>query len=137
MANNETNRLRLTPITSADVGGSNHGKYITLDKQGRLMLSAALRRELAIDGVPAWLALSYDVKTRTIGIVKQDVERVANAQAIKVDTRGYTSTGGRAVADKLAIDVRRGPFRFVDAGRLDDSGVYWRIFRLDAQGGAE
>jgi hypothetical protein len=123
--------LPLTPITPNDVyrRGRPGGKFLTLDSQRRLALSAAFREELAIKGVSAWIVVSYDVKTKTIGIVKQDVEKVPNAHAFKVDQRGYISAGG-PIMDKLGLSVDGAPYRFEDIGFIDEGGVRWRAFRL-------
>ncbi|MGM0836026.1 MAG: hypothetical protein ACQEV7_07705 [Bacillota bacterium] len=123
-------RIRLTPLTPADIGAKTRGKYVTLDSQGRLMLSAEFCREIGIFKLPARLALSYDVKSKTIGIVKQDVERVPNAYVVKTDKRGYISSGGRAVADKLALPMNMAPYKFAYIGKLDDTGVNWYAFKL-------
>jgi hypothetical protein len=124
------NRIRLTPLTDRDMGGRRRGKYVTLDSQARLMLSAEFCDVIGIRKVPARLALSYDVKTKTIGIVKQDVERVPNAFIVKTDKRGYISSGGKAVADKLALRMADAPFKFEYIGKLADDGIDWHAFKL-------
>lgn len=124
-------RIRLTPLTEADVSRRRRGKYLTLDKYGRLMLSAEVRDMFGVRGLPVTFALSYDVKTRTVGLVRQDVEKVPNTVTFKIDRKGYTN--GRAIADKLALSPEDAPHRFEFIGKIDDGGVDWFAFRLASE----
>jgi hypothetical protein len=103
-------------------------KYLTIDKQKRLQLSAALRKELNIHGVPSWIVIAIDVENMRIGIVKQELAKVTNVKAFKLDQRGYCS--GRYVMDKVNLNVDGTPYRFIDAGTEDQDGQRWRVFEL-------
>lgn len=122
-------KINLTPLTSEDLGGRRGVKAITLDKQGRLSLSSALRRELGIAGRPAHIFVSIDLAQRVIGIVKHDaVTSVVNAAQVKIDKRGYTS--GKALLDKFGLAQKSGPYKFDYVGKLDSAGADWHAFRL-------
>lgn len=119
----------MSPLVPISNEGTRFGeKFITLDAHQRLCLSSALRKELNIDGVPAWIVLAYDIENHRIGIVKQELAKVPNVKAFKVDQRGYTSA--KYVIDKAKIDVATLPLRYVDAGFVDLNGQRWRTFEL-------
>jgi hypothetical protein len=123
-------RITLTPLTLDDVGGRRGGKSVTLDKQGRLSLSRALRRELVIYDMPAYIYVSLNVEQRIIGIVKADVVTTPpNAAQLKVDKRGYTN--GKPLLDKLALTQAAGPYRLKPIGKIDSDGASWHAFRYE------
>jgi hypothetical protein len=126
-SNNE--RITLTPLTPEDFGGRRGGKSVTLDKQGRLSLSSALRRELGITGMPAFVYVSSNVEQKVIGIVKADVVTTPpNAKQAKVDKRGYTN--GKPLLDKFGLPQVGGPYRFEYLGKIDSNGADWHAFRF-------
>jgi hypothetical protein len=129
---NANERITLTPLTPEDFGGRRGGKSVTLDKQGRLSLSSALRRELGIAGMPAFVYVSSNVEQKVIGIVKADVVTTPpNAKQAKVDKRGYTN--GKPLLDKFGLAQVGGPYRFEYLGKIDSNGADWHAFRLMAQ----
>jgi hypothetical protein len=128
-SNNDPNRITLTPLTPEDFGGRRGGKSVTLDKQGRLSLSSALRRELGITGMPAFVYVSSNVEQKVIGIVKADVVTTPpNAKQAKVDKRGYTN--GKPLLDKFGLPQASGPYRFEYLGKIDSNGADWHAFRF-------
>ena len=132
MSSNDASKINLTPLTTRDLGHRYGAKALTLDKQGRLALSASLRRELGIGGRSAHIYVSLDVAQRVIGIVKSDVvTSVPDAAQLKVDKRGYTR--GKALLAKLALTQAEAPYKFDYLGKLDSNGADWHAFRLTAQ----
>ena len=124
-----SNRIELTPLTHEDFGGRRGGKSVTLDRQGRLSLSSALRRDLGIAGLPAHIYVSSNVEQKVIGIVKADViTSPPNAKQAKVDKRGYTN--GKPLLDKFGLAQAGGSYRFEYIGKLDSNGADWHAFRL-------
>lgn len=123
------NRIELKPITIADAGRARYAtNAITLDKYGRLSLRAAARDKLAITGDTAYVYISVDPRTKTIGIVRQDVAtRLPDAKAMRVDGRGYVS--GRAIIDKLALKPGE-LYTFEYVGQHDAEGERWHAWRL-------
>lgn len=124
-------KIELKPITIADAGRARYAdNAITIDKAGRLSLRTAARNKLAITGDTAYVYISVDPRTKTIGIVRQDVAtRLPDAKAMRVDGRGYVS--GRAIIDKLALTpgVR---YTFEYVGQHDAEGERWYAWRLAA-----
>lgn len=128
-------QFNLQPISPKDVNGQGRkgGVWITLDRQGRLALSAEFRNKLAIKGYTAPVYLAVDPAQMVIAIVKQDVTRtVANAATMKVNIDGYVY--GRAVFDKLALKREDGPYRFEYVGPIDHDGTRWEGFKLNTEG---
>jgi hypothetical protein len=64
------------------------GASITLDNLYRLRVSAAAMRELKLAPYQ-YVVISVDVENKRIGIAKQELAKVANASAVKIDKRGY------------------------------------------------
>lgn len=122
----------LQPISPKDVNGQGRkgGVWLTLDKQGRIALSAEFRKKLGIKGIgsiPIYVAV--DPAQMVIAIVKQDVTRtLANAASLRVDKSGYVY--GRAVFAKLALSTADAPHRFEYLGPIDHDGTRWDGFRL-------
>ena len=125
-------QFNLQPISPKDVNGQGRkgGVWLTLDKQGRLALSAEFRTKLGIKGIgsiPIYVAV--DPAQMVIAIVKQDVTRtLANAASLRVDKSGYVY--GRAVFAKLALSTADAPHRFEYLGPIDHDGTRWDGFRL-------
>jgi hypothetical protein len=117
--------MPLTPISAGERQGSS---FISIDKQKRLSFSRQLMRELRLSAGLQTVVLAIDVENKRVGVVRQDLAKVPNVNAFKVDKRGYTS--GRAVLSKLAIDDAQLPIRFVDAGFEDTQQGRFRIFEL-------
>lgn len=109
---------------------SHGGLSITLDVFHRLRISSAALRELKLSAYQ-YVVISVDVENKRIGIAKQELAKVPNASAVKVDKRGYLgTTAGKEVMAKLAIDVAALPIKFVDIGWLDEGGTRWRAFEV-------
>lgn len=106
-----------------------NAKRVSIDKYGRLSISQAARDEIKLES-HQYLVVSVDVAKKRIGIVKQDVEKVANATTFKVDKRGYVHSVGREISEKLALDLSKAPFQFDYVGRFDEGDVYWYAFEL-------
>jgi hypothetical protein len=114
------------PLQLARHGGAS----ITLDNLYRLRVSAAAMRELKLSPYQ-YVVISVDVENKRIGIAKQELAKVANASAVKIDKRGYLGVkAGKELASKLAIIDADLPMRFSDIGNFDEGGTYWRAFEL-------
>jgi hypothetical protein len=106
---------------------------LTLDNQGRLMLSTAYRRQIAPTeaekGIPFSIVMSYDVANKIIAISKRnEVDRLPDVATKRVDRRGYTSA--KPVFEKLGLELSGAPYRFEFIGKDDKDGVYLDLFRL-------
>lgn len=117
--------MPLIPISAGERSGQS---FLAIDKQKRLSFSRKLMRELRLEGGLTTVVLAIDVENKRVGVVRQDLAKVPNVNAFKVDKRGYTS--GRVVLDKLAIDDTQLPLRFYDIGYIDEQGQRWRAFEL-------
>jgi hypothetical protein len=114
------------PLQIARHGGSS----ITLDNLYRLRVSAEAMRELKLAPYQ-YVIISVDVENRRIGIAKQELAKVPNASAVKIDKRGYLGVkAGKELAKKMAIIDADLPMRFSDIGQIDEGTVYWRAFEL-------
>jgi hypothetical protein len=103
---------------------------VTLDKQLRLRLSSAAMSELKLAPYQ-YVVISVDVENKRLGLAKQELAKVPNATALKIDKRGYLGTAaGKQVAEKLALGADSLPAVFSDIGNLDEAGTYWRAFEL-------
>lgn len=132
MSDKPSDQIRLTPLTPQEIGVRNGGKFVTLDKQGRLSLSSELRRELGVLGVPAHLYVSKDVAQKVIGVVKHDViGKPVNAALMKMDKRGYAN--GRPLLRQFGLPQVEGPYRFEYIGKIDSEGAYWHAFRYNTK----
>jgi hypothetical protein len=120
--------MPLTPISAGERQGAS---FISIDKQKRLAFSRKLMRELRLNAGLQTVVLAIDVENKRVGVVRQDLAKVPNVNAFKVDKRGYTS--GRAVLSKLAIADADLPVRFQDIGFIDEQGQRWRAFQLIAK----
>jgi hypothetical protein len=106
------------------------GAAITLDKLYRLRVSAEAMRELKLSPYQ-YVVISVDVENKRIGLCKQELAKVPNASAIKIDKRGYLGTrAGKEVVRKLAISSDALPIKFADIGFVDENGVRWRGFEV-------
>ncbi|MGM0904244.1 MAG: hypothetical protein ACQEXB_24470 [Bacillota bacterium] len=103
---------------------------LTLDKFRRLRISAEAMRELKVSPYQ-YVVISIDVENKRLGLAKQELAKVPNASAIKIDKRGYLGVAsGKHVADKLGLTADMLPLRFDDIGWEDSAGVRWRAFEL-------
>jgi hypothetical protein len=106
------------------------GSSLTIDVLHRLRVSRAAMRELKLSPYQ-YVIISVDVENKRIGVVKQELAKVPNATAIKIDKRGYLGTkAGKEVISKLALDSSNLPVKFTDIGNFDEGTVYWRAFQL-------
>lgn len=121
----------MSPLTPISAGGRFGQKFLTIDKQLRLSFSSALRKELRLESGLEWVVLAVDPENMRIGVVRQDLAKVKNVDAFRIDQRGYTSA--RTIIDKLAINKASLPIRFVDGGNLDEDGQRWRVFEMEAE----
>jgi hypothetical protein len=114
------------PLTLTTHGGSS----LTIDNQHRLRVSSAAMRELKLSAYQ-YVVVSVDVENKRIGLAKQELAKVANASAVKVDKRGYLGTkAGKEIIAKLALGDGDLPAKFTDIGNFDEGTVYWRAFEL-------
>lgn len=105
------------------------GATITLDKAYRLSLSRGAMRELKLSAYQ-YVVISVDVENKRVGVAKQELAKVPNASALKIDKRGYLGTAaGKLVARKLGLTDADLPMKFVDIGNFDEGGAYWRTFQ--------
>ena len=106
------------------------GAAITLDVQYRLRISAEAMRELKLSPYQ-YVIISVDVENKRLGLVKQELAKLPNASAIKIDKRGYLGVkAGKEVTSKLAIVDADLPLKFEDIGWIDSDGIRWRAFEL-------
>jgi hypothetical protein len=118
--------LPFQPLTLTTHGGSS----LTIDVQHRLRVSSAAMRELKLSAYQ-YVVVSVDVENKRIGLAKQELAKVPNASAVKVDKRGYLGTkAGKEIIAKLALDDSDLPAKFTDIGNFDEGAVYWRAFQL-------
>lgn len=114
------------PLKLASHGGSS----LTIDALHRLRVSSAAMRELKLSAYQ-YVVVSVDVENRRIGLAKQELAKVPNASAVKVDKRGYLGTkAGKEIIAKLALGDGDLPAKFTDIGNFDEGSVYWRAFEL-------
>ena len=114
------------PLTFTKHGGSS----LTIDVQHRLRISRSALRELKLSAYQ-YVVISVDVENKRIGLAKQELAKVPNASAVKVDKRGYVGTkAGKEIIAKLALADDMLPAKFADIGWEDQSGVRWRAFEL-------
>jgi hypothetical protein len=107
------------------------GAAITLDVQQRLRISAEAMRELKLSPYQ-YVVISVDVENKRLGLCKQELAKVPNASAIKIDKRGYLGTkAGKEVVRKLALGAADLPTKFADIGWEDQNGVRWRAFEAE------
>jgi hypothetical protein len=106
------------------------GSSLTLDSQHRLRVSRAAMRELKLSAYQ-YVVISVDVENKRLGLAKQELAKVPNASAVKIDKRGYLGTkAGKEVLRKLALADNVLPIKFADIGFEDQDGVRWRAFEL-------
>jgi hypothetical protein len=118
--------MPLEPLKLPTHGGSS----LTLDVLQRLRISSAALRELKLSAYQ-YVVISVDVENKRIGLAKQELAKVPNASAVKVDKRGYLGVkAGKEVASKLALKSEALPAKFADIGWIDENGVRWRVFEL-------
>jgi hypothetical protein len=118
--------LPFEPLKLQTHGGSS----LTIDVQRRLRVSRAAMTELKLSAYQ-YVVISVDVENKRIGVCKQEIAKVPNASAVKIDKRGYLGTkAGKEVVKKLAIASDVLPIKFADIGFVDESGVRWRGFEL-------
>lgn len=116
--------MAFVPLKLASHGGST----LTIDKFRRLSISSAAKRELKLSAYQ-YVVVSVDVENKRIGLAKQELAKVPNASAVKLDKRGYLGTkAGKEIIAKLALTEL--PAKFTDIGNIDSDGVYWRAFEL-------
>jgi hypothetical protein len=109
------------------------GSSLTIDVQHRLRVSSAAMRELKLSAYQ-YVVVSVDVENKRIGLAKQELAKVPNASAVKVDKRGYLGTkAGKEIIAKLALSADVLPAKFADIGWEDQAGVRWRAFELIAE----
>jgi hypothetical protein len=118
--------LPFEPLKLQTHGGSS----LTIDVLHRLRVSRAAMRELKLSAYQ-YVVISVDVENKRIGVAKQELAKVPNASAVKIDKRGYLGTkAGKEVIKKLALSSGDLPIKFTDIGNFDEGTVYWRAFEL-------
>jgi hypothetical protein len=106
------------------------GNSVTLDVLNRLRISAEAMRTMKISAYQ-YVVVSVDVDSKRVGLVKQELAKVPNASAVKVDKRGYLGVAaGKEVAKKLALSSDALPAKFDYIGYVDEAGVRWSAFEL-------
>jgi hypothetical protein len=118
--------LPFEPLKLQTHGGSS----LTIDKLQRLRVSRAAMTELKLSAYQ-YVVISVDVENKRIGVAKQELAKVPNASAVKIDKRGYLGTkAGKEIIKKLALSSGDLPIKFTDIGNIDEGTVYWRAFEL-------
>ncbi|WHY01853.1 hypothetical protein [Neobacillus sp. DY30] len=117
------------PLKLAKHGGSS----LTIDVQRRLRVSRAAMTELKLSAYQ-YVVISVDVENKRIGLAKQELAKVPNASAVKIDKRGYLGTkAGKEIVAKLALTGADLPAKFADIGWEDQNGVRWRGFEMESK----
>jgi hypothetical protein len=107
------------------------GSSLTIDVWHRLRVSRAAMTELRLAPYQ-YVVISVDVENKRIGVAKQELAKVPNASAVKIDKRGYLGTkAGKEVVRKLAVGADVLPIKFADIGFFDENGVRWRAFETE------
>jgi bifunctional DNA-binding transcriptional regulator/antitoxin component of YhaV-PrlF toxin-antitoxin module len=97
---------------------------ITVDRQGRICLSAEFRRKLGVkDGEHITLYVSYDKVNKRIGLAKPDIIRLVNIRPYNFDKRGYS------YAKKFLRDNEI-PYDTALNYEYDGDELGWQTFRL-------
>jgi hypothetical protein len=116
--------LPFEPLKLQTHGGSS----LTIDVQRRLRVSRAAMTELKLSAYQ-YVVISVDVENKRLGLAKQELAKVPNASAVKIDKRGYLGTkAGKEIIAKLAMSAGDLPAKFADIGYEDQDGVRWRAF---------
>ncbi|MDQ0270751.1 hypothetical protein [Cytobacillus purgationiresistens] len=106
------------------------GASLSLDKFYRLRVNSEAMREMKLSAYQ-YVVISVDVENKRIGLAKQELAKVPNASAIKLDKRGYVGVAaGKLVARKLGLTDGDLPVKFADIGNFDEGGTYWRAFEV-------
>lgn len=109
---------------------SHGGSSLTLDKFYRLRISSAALRDLKLTAYQ-FAVVSVDVENKRLGLAKQEIAKVPNASALKVDKRGYLGVAiGKQVASKLGLTDADLPVRFEYVGFIDENGIRWSGFEM-------
>jgi hypothetical protein len=121
--------LPFQPLILTKHGGSS----LTIDVQRRLRVSRAAMSELKLSAYQ-YVIISVDVENKRLGLAKQELAKVPNASAVKIDKRGYLGTkAGKEIVAKLALTAADLPIKFADIGWEDQNGVRWRAFELTTE----
>lgn len=103
---------------------------ISVDKYYRIRINSSAMTEMKL-APHQYVVISVDVDNKRVGIAKQELAKVPNASALKIDKRGYIGvSAGKLVARKLGATEADLPLKFDDIGNVDEAGVYWRAFEL-------
>jgi len=103
-------------------------KFITIDRNYRIALSAAVRKELGIYGKVGKIFIMADKENKRLGIVRQESARVPNANPFAVDRRGYVNA--RQIIHETGWYNKDKPIRFEEDGWENFEGNKWYIFRM-------
>ncbi|WP_096436521.1 hypothetical protein [Alteribacter populi] len=105
--------------------------HITLDKYGRIRLSAKALEKIGIDSAfTPWVAVAYDKASKTFAIQKEELATTAPADAkTKVDRKNYLHI--RQTLRDCGIDVPDEYVRYFYAGAVSVKGERFHAFRLD------
>ncbi|WP_185819942.1 hypothetical protein [Salibacterium salarium] len=108
---------------------STGAKRLTIDRQGRLMLSAALRKELNIDAqLSPWVTVLYDAEYDIWALQKNEkLKQGPDGATTKVDKRGYISAG--SILRRNRLDYENGPLRYDFDGTVSYSGESYLSFK--------
>jgi hypothetical protein len=110
----------------------NLGRYLTLDRQGRIRPSAQFRREFSpvnyAKGLPMDVYVFLEKSHKIVGFVSADMERMVTSDKLRFDKRGYAS--GRDIAEAFKLDIKAGPWRFDYIGKSAHEGYSLETFKL-------
>lgn len=102
--------------------GQNDQIAVTVDKMGRLCLSAGLRRKLGCENSEIELILFFEEETRRIGIAKS---YPGKHRPFKFDKdRGYSEAKGRHFLHDNGIEYHQGSVRYRYDGTYDGVMVF-------------
>ncbi|MFZ4454308.1 hypothetical protein [Salibacterium aidingense] len=103
----------MTPFEPVNFANRAGRRRLTVDRQGRIMLSAALRKELNISAqLSPWVTVLYDKENDMWALQKNDKLKQAPAESsTKVDKRGYISAGSILRRNRINF-AEEGPIRY-------------------------
>lgn len=95
-------------------GGRAGTPFVTVDKFGRICLSAKTREMLGCRYVPTKLYVGYDKANKRIGLAKPEVVRLTDTTPMNFDIRGYGHAGAFLRKYQIPHDKT---YRYVHVGK--------------------
>jgi hypothetical protein len=98
------------------------GTFVTVDKYGRLCLSAKTRELLGVRNIPAKLYVGYDSANKRIGLAKPDIVRMTDKNPLHFSAdKGYAAARGFLAQYKIPHDKS---YRYNYVGQENGAHVF-------------